>query len=1380
MKLSIQRILLCCVMVPQIVFSQKISFGEMALARLSIAQGLSNNSVRCIFQDHRGFIWLGTYDGLNRYDGYNFKVFRNKLNDSTSLPHNYIYAIHEDSNNDLWIGTGQGLTRFNSISNTFIPAYMSRYPSKQLQKITANVNRMASDSAGNLYVATNGWGFLVKSKTEKVAAQIPVHLEGVSETGYNVQAVTVDNKGKVWLFIRDAGLCLYDPGKQSIRRIDKTIKSAHHITTDKQGHVWVATSHGLYEYAADGSSILKHYTEKEGELSSNRVVYLSIDPQDNLWIGSEGGGISILPAGKGRMQYLLPGENPNNLSSESAYAIHADRENRIWIGTIKGGINIVDWQKSRFQTYTHDPLSPNSLVNNFVSSFFEDKAKNIWIGTDGGGLSIWDRAEKKFRNFRYEPRKARTISHNSVTSIVQDQEGDIWLATFGGGINRYNQRSEQFEHYPCINEVTGTENKNAWLVYEDKEKDIWATTFGVGKVYLFNRKQNRFEVFDQELDDLIALTEDRAGNLWGGNSYQLIKIDKKNKKHVTYEFGKPIRSIYEDDKKRFWVGTEGGGLILFDRAKAEIISRYSDADGLCNNSVLNILEDDKGHLWLSTFNGLSRFDPDSAVFKNFYQSDGLQSNQFSYNAALKLSSGELLFGGIGGFNLFNPANILPRNYMPPVFFTDIRVNNKGLADINNYITPTDAGNIRQLEIPYNEAVLSFTFTALEYTSSEKIKYAYFLEGWDKDWNYTGNIRTINYNNIREGNYTLRIKSTNAEGVWNKEETSLAIIVLPPWYRTVWAYLAYLFAAGGLVYLYYRYKSRQAELKYEIKLAHLNSEKEKEINEKRQTFFTNVSHEFRTPLTLIINPIRDILRKNNPALQEEHAELNIVYRNARRLLSLVDQLLLFRKAEDEADQLRIGRLNLYSLCEEVYLCFAQQAKAKHIQYLYECENRELEIYADREKMEIVFYNLLSNALKYTPEGGRIVLRLTETDKTIEASVADNGVGMPEEAQQRLFEKFYQVKDKNSPARPGFGIGLYLVKHSVETHKGQISFESSPGHGTSFHITLLKGKEHFADRDIQEDITPEAVILPELAEEEPAPAVPEISKEAAGLGSMITDQPSLLVIDDNESMRSYVASIFKQQFIVHEAANAEDGLLLAKKYLPDIIISDVVMGQMSGIELCKTVKNTPSLNHIPVILLTGSNSTDSKLKGVEGGADDYITKPFEKDLLQARVSSLLKSKENLQRYFYNEITHQENSLKISAEYKEFLERCIQIVEENIDNEDFNIQQFATAIGMSHSKLYKKIKAVSGQTANAFIRYIRLRKAAELFINTNYNVNETAFYVGIKDVKYFREQFHKTFGLNPSEYIEKYRKAFGKNYSLNEKATKEKRRAAKSGTA
>lgn len=1365
---SVAAVFICLVFIQQI-----NAIDKTPISHLGIQQGLSNNSIRCIYQDHKGFMWFGTYDGLNLYDGYNFTVFRNKLNDSTSLPHNYIYAIHEDRHNNLWIGTGQGIAIYNGIYSRFKSAYYYSYPTRVKQKIAVNINVIKSDNTGNVFIGTNGWGLLVKKEGEEAAIQVPVREGKQERTWYNVQALSVDKQGRVWLFILDLGLCVFDYASNSVRLVNNILKSGTSLEPDGEDGIWVGTNGGLYKYVINSNSFSRHYTEKSGHLTINSVASLFYDKQKNLWIGTEGGGINILNSETGKFEYILPGEGKDALSSESVFSIYSDNESRIWMGTIKGGINIIDPQRGRFQTISHQVNDPNSLVNNFVSAFHESSNGELLIGTDGGGLSIWNRQLNAFINFSHNTANPLSISNNSISSIREDYLKNIWIATFGGGINKFNRARGTFEHFKCVNDSTGEENRNAWLIYEDRNKDFWVTTFGNGKLYRLNRALNRFQVFDQNLIDLIALTEDHDGNLWAGNFHQLISIDRQNKKHIIYEIGKPIRSIYEDRQYNLWIGTEGGGLILFDRKSGKITKRYADADGLSNNAVLNILEDENGHLWLSTFNGLSRFDTFSKTFKNFYQSDGLQSNQFSFNAALRLQSGKLIFGGINGFNLFDPHLITSRDYMPSVLFTGVWINGKPGADVERFII-NKPGNDRvsELKIPFNQAVLSFHFTALEYSSPEKIRYAYYLEGWDNGWNYTDKIRAINYNNIREGSYILRVKSTNAEGVWNTEEAIIKIGILPPWYRTWWAYALYFSIAAALAYVYFRYKARQAKLEYEIKLAHINAEKEKEISEKRQSFFTNISHEFRTPLTLIINPVKDLLKKELPEEKLGHNELNIVYRNARRLLSLIDQLLLFRKAENNADQLRITKLNFYEFCKEVYLCFIQQAKSGNIEYIFEASDENIEIFADRNKLEIVFYNLLSNALKYTPDGGKVVFRITETMDSIEASVTDNGYGIPKATGDKLFEKFYQVKDKTVPAKHGFGIGLYLVKNFIDSHKGQITYESEPGRGTSFYVKLQKGNRHFEQQSLFEQGKEETGIFRELAGDEPDMLAGKIMKQdKAGLEAIVTDDLSILVVDDNGQMRSYVAEMFREQFTVYEAGKGEDGLKLAKQYLPDIIISDIVMDGMTGIELCKIIKETPALNHIPVILLTGTFSPESKLLGVEGGADDYITKPFEKDLLLARVNSLLKNRQNLQKYFYNEITHQKNSLKISAEYKEFLETCIAIVEKHLDNDDFSIQTLAEEIGMSHSRLYKKIKAISGQSANAFIRFIRLRKAAELFISTNYNVNETAFYVGIRDVKYFREQFFKTFGMNPSEYIEKYRKTFGKNFNLNEKAVRPK---------
>jgi signal transduction histidine kinase/ligand-binding sensor domain-containing protein/DNA-binding response OmpR family regulator len=1320
---------------------------------LGIEQGLSNNAVTCIYQDQQGFMWFGTYDGLNRYDGYSFKVFRNKSNDSTSLINNRIVAIGADGQNNLWIGTKQGISIFNPVTASFQPITFKSWRAQQVEPLQYTINDIETDAAGNMLIGTGGRGLLICAKGSRQAEQIPYFEDTTVLLRYHVQAITIDPQQRIWLFIQGKGICRYDPAAKKITLVNEAGRSGYCMAADNKNNIWVGSENGLAVYNIT-TQTLQEYTEASELLTSDRVVGLCFDAENKLWIATDGGGIDILDTRTGKVTWLQPEQQKKSLTSTSVYAVYEDKERRKWIGTLRGGINIIDPNRNRFTTIANDPFSKNSLINDFVLSFCEDGEGNLWVGTDGGGVSYWDRRHNTYTHFTHQPGNNRSLSNDFVTNIVKDQQGDIWLATYGGGINRYNKQTRSFDRYDCSYAGYTYGDRNVWKLYLDRKNNLWAGAVSSGHLYKLNRAANRFELFDFGVTDVVTLAEDRQGNLWAGTFTDLVQIDTENKRYRFYKTGNAVRSIYEDKQGRFWVGTEGNGLLLFNKDKGTFTA-YTEADGLSSNSVLNTLEDERGNLWISTFNGLSIFNTARTSFKNYYVSDGLQSNQFNYNAALRLHSGEFVFGGIRGFNIFYPDSIGNNNRMPALQLTGLKIDN----------TATGEGGVEQLRLPYNKAVVSVDFAALEYSAPDKITYAYYMEGWDKDWNYVGHLRTANYSRLDAGSYTLRIRNTNAEGVWNTQERIIKITVLPPWYRSWWAYAIYLSLIGGAVWLYVLYKNRQARLQYEIQIAHIDAEKEKELNEKKLAFFTNISHEFRTPLTLIINPIREWLYSKEQTV--DPGELNIVYRNARRMLSLVDQLLLFRKADSETDKLRVTKVNFSDLCKEVYLCFVQQARSKKIQYDFVCDNPSIELYVDREKIEIALFNLISNALKFTPEQGSVKMEVTEAGEQVSVTIADTGIGIPPEIGNKLFDRFYQVQDKELPLSTGFGIGLYLVKHFVERHSGNVQYTSQSGEGTRFEVILRKGSAHLPVGSIlaEEKVT-SSVLLEELMEETtelPMECLQPTAEPDDDPAQLLSDLPLMLIVDDNDQIRQYVVQLFKKKFRVYDADNGETGLALARQHQPDIIISDVMMQGITGIELCSQVKEDPALSHIPLILLTASSSPDIKLKGVECGADDYITKPFEKELLLARVNSILKSRNNLQKYFYNEITLQQNSLKISAEYKEFLDRCIAIVEQHLDDESFNIKTFAAEIGMSHSNLYKKVKSISGQSVNAFIRFIRLRKAAELFINTPCNVNEAAFQVGISDIKYFREQFNKLFGMNPSEYIRKYRKPFQKNYQL-----------------
>lgn len=1316
-------------------------------------------------------MWFGTYDGLNRYDGYEFRVFRNKLLDSLSLPHNYIYAISEDRHNRLWICTGQGAVTYNRLKAAFMPVYYHHMATGKREKMTTNATVLMADKKNNLFIGTNGRGLLLLADGSETAAQIPYGSGASRQTEYNVTAILIDRQNRVWLFINEVGLCRYDERNRRIVLVNDSLKTATSLQADDK-NIWIGTSAGLHLFDMASRAIVRTYTEAGGQLSSNVITSLWLDKQRKLWIGTEGGGITVLTIDSGGFEYLQPKAGAKSLSSETVSAVYEDKEDRKWVGTTKGGIDIIDPWQTKFQTIAHQPFSLNGLVNNFVSCFYEAPDRSLFIGTDGGGFSIWNRQQNGFKNFYHQSGKAGSLSYNLVSSITQDHTGSYWLATYGGGINKFDRASGSFRQYHCINPLTHTENKNVWLLVEDRQQTLWATTFSQGQLYRYNPLADQFELFAPAVYDLISFREDADGEIWGGNFQQIIQIDRRSGRALFYPIGKPVRAIFESRKKQFWLGTEGGGLILFNRRTGQIQKRFSDANGLCNNAVLNILEDDQGNLWLSTFNGLSKFNPETETFQNFYQSDGLQSNQFAYSAALRLRSGEMVFGGIKGFTIFHPDSLQFQATTPPVQLTGLRINNLSVTDSSNqaFVEKTVGDKITALTMPYNQAVISFDYAALEYSLPDKISYGSFLEGWDKSWNYSTKQRSAHYTHLKEGSYTLYLKWTNAAGKWSSEEAVMKIRVLPPWYRSWWAYLIYCGIVAGLIYLYNGYRVRQSKLEYDVKLAHMNAEKEKELNERKMAFFTDVSHEFRTPLTLIINPLKDVLSSGKPA---EPAELNIVYRNAGRLLNLVDQLLQFQKAADNNDQLQIGRLNMYRLSRDVFESFLPQAKSKQIDYRFVCSNETLELYADRGKLEIVLFNLLSNAMKFTQVGGQVVFSLEERPEEVEITIADNGAGIPEGVGDKLFERFYQVAEHRHASKSGFGIGLYLAKHFVEKHKGSIWYQSEPAKGTAFYITLRKGRAHVAGQSIlPEEGTPQMPVREAVGEQELTPVALPGKANGQKTGKLepeelVSEKASLLVVEDNEEVRQYIKNIFHENFYVYEAEGGEAGMKLAQQYVPDIIISDVMMPNGTGIELCNRVKQDAALGHIPVILLTAHTASEKKLEGLECGADDYITKPFEKELLVARVANLLKNRTSIQKYFYSEITLQQHTLKLPAEYKAFLEKCIVIVEAHLQNDQFNIQHLARDIGMSHSNLYKKVKSVSGLSVNAFIRFIRLRKAAELLINTSMNVNETAFEVGMHDIKYFREQFHKLFGMNPSAYIKKYRKVLGASYRVNKES-------------
>ncbi|MBW1655393.1 response regulator [Flavobacterium quisquiliarum] len=1324
-------------------FSSEVFSQDYPVKFLDISDGLSNNSIISIYQDNEGFMWFGTYDGLNRYDGYNFKVFRNRINDKKSLLFNTIYNIEGDSKNNIWIGGTNGICIYDKKKAVF---HTVRYiaQDKKTKVLQDIIHQMRSVSDQLVLVASQKLGLLAFENGSFIGKHISLNALGnrISINTYDAIAIQ-ENKEKsgCWVYVRNVGVCNYDYKIKDLKIIFPLSIGVKAMKLSADGNLLLGTDEGLFLLNTKTGLVSENYFTNKCS-----VTDILIDKKGKTWLTTDGCGIFYINQNNKPVSY-----NEQLAKSNSVWSLYEDKSGNKWFGSLRGGISMLSDTPRYFKSIRYNAKEP---ADNFILSFCEDEKKNLLVGTDGAGLKYWDRKNNTYTNY------GTSLSSPFITGIIRDNN-DIWISTWAGGINRINKKTNSVKKYSCYNTFTKQTEKNIWFVFKDSKANIWASATNEGSLYFLDRKTDNFILFDKNIDNLQCMTETSDGKLWAGNYSTLLSIEKETRKVTKKVIGNPIRCIYEDKDKNLWVGTQEGGLLLFDR-KTNTFKRLTIDDGLPSNTVLRLLEDKYGNLWMSTYNGICRYDKKSKTFRNFSVNDGLQSNQFSFNAGIELSSGEFLFGGINGFNIFYPETIKGFNQKNNVLLTDFYVNNQLIKESKAEVD-TDSDKIKDVSLEYDQTTLSLEFVALDYNNSDKINYAYFLEGWDEQWNYVGQTRKANYSRLPEGKYTFKVKTTNFQGGWNKEVSLVFITVLPPWYRTWWAYTLYLAAIGGLLFLYLDYNKNKEKLKYKVKIAELESKKEKEIAEKQASMFTYISHEFRTPLSLIINPLKKAVQKENVENGSAGSDLAIAHRNARRLLSLVDQLLLLRKAENDADSLRLSPINVNNLSNEVYQCFVNQAKEKQISYNFIIPEHEITIIGDYEKIEISLFNLMSNAFKYTPVGGEINLKVTENEDEVFLEISDSGDGIDKKDIDVIFEKFKQINSKVSVGT-GFGIGLYIVKYFVDKHKGSVACSSETGKGSIFKLTFLKGNSHFEDAEITDEKPQRSQLFDELIPDElEEPAIINLVSESDFKKTMLTEKRTVLIIDDNAEIRTYLIKLFSDNYIVYIAENGEEGLKLTKKHMPDLVISDITMEEMDGLELCRKIKEDNALSHIPVILLTASKNPETHLQGINEGADDYITKPFDDDILTARVESLLRNRHNLRAYFLDSITLKENTQKVPVEYQQMLKKCIDIVEANIHKKDFTIRTFALEMGMSHRTLYTKIKIISGQTLNAFIRSLRIRRAAMLMLTEEMNIAQASAEVGFEDPKYFRQQFVKLFGMTPSEYIKKYKSSFNSDLNI-----------------
>lgn len=1344
-----------------------------------IDQELSQNTVTCILQDTNGFLWVGTRSGLNKYDGVNMVIYDHDLMDPTSLPNSYIRAVYQDRDSVLWIGTYEGgLSRYNEKTDSF-ESFV--YEPENYASINSNyVTAIFEDHLGELWVGTT-YGGLNKfdRSTEKFTHFKYNQDDPFSVSANHITGIIEDNDGNLWVSTWGGGLNLFDRNSaRFIRYVSdpndpNTLSSnvIRNVSKGKNGDLWISTQEGLDRmyYAKTGRYTIDRIQINSKKVGRNVKVALSAleDSKGRIWMGTENGGVVLLKRnGEIIDHFEYDPINEYGLKSNSIWSLFEDKDSIVWVGTFNRGLFKADPHYKKFKHVKQNPFSGNSLSHSSVSCFAEDKSGNVWIGTDGGGLNYWDRKSNKYTHFNTSMNTSAGLGSDAVLSLLVDSNDNLWVGTWEGGVYVRRHGSNSFE--PFNVEGFDTKNKRPPTVFsmiEDEEGSIWIAAFREG-LYIYNPSTEKARKFVHLESNLNCLTNnlvkhlkmDSRSDVWvateGGG---IIRCTKQNggiqftpylvqKDKPSSLSGSMVTFVQEDSRGRIWVGTSQG-LNLYNQ-ELDNFTRYDTRHGLPNDVIYGIEEDDNEQLWISTNKGLARVDLDFNEVRNYETSDGIQSREFYAQSCAKLKSGELLFGGINGFNIFYPEEISNNTSNPQAYIKDFKISNQSIKPGPGSVLGRNIANTKSIELTHDQNDFSFEFAVLSFSQSEKNIYTYQLENYERGWQYAGNRRNAFYTNVPPGRYVFSVKGTNNDGMWSDKVASVNIQILPAWYNTYWAYSIYIIIVTAILVWGIQTIVNRERLQTKLKMEHIELSKMQELDEMKSRFFANISHEFRSPLTLILGPLKEMFEghfRGNP--KEQYA---LMIRNAESLLNQINQLLDLSKLESGNMRLEAARQDVVVFLKPVLHSFNSLADRKFIRYKIDLPKQEIQAYFEKDKMEKIVVNLLSNAFKYTPDFGKIIFKVEQTEHELVMSIADNGVGIPEDEVDYIFNRYYRVNDKKIRKNKGTGIGLSLTKELVELHKGQIELVSEEDSGTTFRVILPLGKEHLDSSEVLDQSVDYQFERQGLYELDEKIELNDSSNETT-FTKEEDNRPLIVLVEDNPDIRDYIKLILEEEYKILEASNGARGVDLAQHNIPDLIITDIMMPEMDGYELCKIIKSDFKTSHIPVIALTAKASNESALEGFEKGVDYYITKPFNPKMLILRIRNIINTTDQIKKNLLNkELEIAPTDVKIASRDENFLKEAIKIVEDNMSNSDFYVDDLGRELGLSRMQLYRKLKGLIGQSANEFVRSIRLKRAAQLIRQKHLTISEITYEVGFNDLQYFRDCFKKQFGVNPSEYL------------------------------
>lgn len=1353
---------------------------------------LQSDNVHCVEEDINGNLWIGTENGLNFFNYQTGKIVgaNAMLDTKLNLNSSTISIIKKDEVGDIWIVYDKGLAKLHYDSDNNIHTeiiYRSTSTITAFLRLNGSIYLGIDNQVCRLIRGSNG---IYKKVT---AGDKLRNLLGF------VNVIYYDN-GLIWVGT-SLGLYKYDPSTETstlyaINPLKSNTISSSFVTDinkNRNGQLLIATLIGLniYDYRTDKFEHITSESNSSGiTLNNNFTSCLFVD-DNSIWVGTEKGGINLLTPDVNMFNNVIHSrDNKASLSKNPVNSIYEDKVGDLWVGTVEGGLNLRKKGSTDFSHYYAQLGNSTSLSHNSVSYICQDYRGDYWFATWGRGINrmkFKDKNNPKFQQFYNDPTSKNSILNDFVAAMASDEKNHaLWIGT-RSGLDYLDLDTEKFTHVlsylpaeKMFKFITG--------MYIDKNRRLWVgTANGLFCIYLnkTNISSNKvyYKHFRYELNN--------------PSSRRIVKIN----------------CILETKEGRLWFGTNGNGIYSLNESGNKMkFQNFNETTGLLDNVIYGMLEDDAGRIWLSTDKGLCAYDPTKNSNRSFTTVDGLKSNQFYWDSYFKGSDGKMYFGNMAGFTSFDPLKSTPVLIKNKASITRIKVLNEDVfppnsKDSERYLK-FEGTNLNQIELKESDKAFSIEFSALCYNMADKIKYAYRLKGFDNNWTEVGSDRRFaNFTNIKYGDYELEIRCTNTDGIWSDEVTTLHIKVIPPFYKTWWFILLFISSIGYGVYQYSVHRINLLK-KQKIQLKQLVEERTREIEHQKEmleeqahqlksnmevliehqeevsrqnemlvtqnqkithqkeqlialskkvqeanidkiSFFTNITHEFRTPITLILGPVeRSLKLSTNPKVLEQ---LNIVKRNSRLLLALINQLMDFRKVDSGKMELVKTQQNFVEFLDDLILPFEDLVKERGITFSKQYRVNPPEFLFDRDNMQKVIGNLLSNAIKFTPDGGRIsVIASTYTDRSdqkerLYVAVKDTGKGIPEEDLEKIFDRFFQSKQNQSYSgygQSGTGIGLFLCKRIIQLHNGKIEARNQSSGGSSFRFII----------PIERRLT---TVVSTDGNSEEMYVANELPFQDEVLGDNAKNKPILLIVEDNSDMRQYIRSILITEFNVLEAPNGVVGLEVTNRYQPDLIISDIMMPEMDGLEFCKRVKTNFTTSHIPVILLTAKSATDTQIESFNIGADAFLVKPFDEDLLKAIIQNLSEKRNRKQLNFAESMDTEALNFKSESLDKKFIDKALKVIKENYTNPDFDVTEFIEVMGISRSLLHKKLKNLAGQSASRFIRVYRLNIARELIIknrvNHSLNISEIAYEVGFNDPKYFTRCFTKHFGTQPSAFLD-----------------------------